>query len=248
MNFDVACDDFFVNINLHTTMTLPTGRETVLHFCEAAQKQFPGMTNFFRRDSGDQVLESDRDEGQYQWLELQSNGLLSGHFNPSDIEAARKFHAWMLQRSIYHLGISGLDIECLDVLFGFNLDYDGNRDEIVAQALLESSPLTSLLHEQAPSRMLECEPSFVFSLNEDCTMQARVAVETRCDSYQVRTGRYDHEPISVYLTIRQSPRPGELPDQLEWFSKQCDLCEDIANRIIIPQVVQPIATAIATAR
>ena len=248
MNFDVACDDFFVNVNLHTTLALPKGRETVLHFCEAVQKQFPSMTNFFRRDSGEQVLEGDRDSGQYRWLELQSNGLLSGFFNPPNIDSARHLHAWMLQRSIYHLGISALDIECLDVLCGFNLDYHGNRDEIVAQALLESSPLTALLTEEAFARVIECEPSFVFALNEDCSLQARIAVETRCDNYQIRTGRYDDEPISVYLTIRQSPRPDEVPDLLKWFSQQCDLCEDFADRIVIPQLVQPIAAAIATAQ
>ena len=247
MNFDVACDEFFVNVNLHTTLALPKGRETVLHFCEAAQKQFPSMTNFYLRDTGEQVLEGDRDSGQYQWLELQSNGLLSGFFNPPNIESARQLLAWLLERSIYHLGISGLDIECLDVLFGFNLDYHGNRDEIVAQALLDSSPLTSLMGETS-ARVMECEPSFVFALNEDCSMQARVAVETRCDSYQVRTGRYEDEPISVYLTIRQSPSPEKVPDLLKWFSQQCDICEDLADRIVIPQVVRPIATAISTAQ
>ena len=45
-----VADDFFVNLNLQTAMALPNSRETVLHFCEAVQKQFGPMRSFFQRE------------------------------------------------------------------------------------------------------------------------------------------------------------------------------------------------------
>ena len=51
------CDDFYVNLNLSTEMELPNNRETVLHFFERIQKQYPTMRNFYCRDRGDFVRE-----------------------------------------------------------------------------------------------------------------------------------------------------------------------------------------------
>jgi len=247
MDFSTASDDFFVNMDIHTTLALPKGRETILHFCEAVQKEFPEMSGFYQRDSGEFVLEGNRDSGNYSWLELQARRLSAGCFNPSSIQAAYCLHRWLLERSVYYLGISPLDVECLDVTFGFNLDYQGNRDAIVAQALLSGSPLWAITAER-DARAVECEPAIVFALDEDCSLQARISLETRCSSYQIRTGNYDNEPISVYLAIRRYPRDRQQLNSPASFDKQAGLCEDLAGRIIVPQVVRPIAAAIASAR
>jgi len=149
-----------------------------------------------------------------------------------------------LERSAYYLGISGLDVDCLDVLFGFNLDFLGNRDAIVAEALLGGCSLAALTGEGA-GKTLECEPNLVVALDEDCYLQARLSVETRGSSYQVRTAQYEDEPISVYFTVRRYPTPGRVFKTRESFARQCEICEDLASRIVIPQVIQPIAAAIA---
>lgn len=246
MEFDDVADDFFVNLNLQTTLALPTNRETILHFFEAVQKEFPAMTNFAHGEGGEHVLEGDRDSGNYQWLEVQTRRLIAGYFNPPTPDHGYRQHRWLLDRSTYFLGVSGLDIECLDVLFGFNLDFNGNRDAIVSQALLGNSPLAGFAADIG--RSLECEPSLVVSLDEACSLQARLSVETRSNSYQVRTGNYEDDPITVYLTIRQYPRPGQVIKLQESFNAQCEYCQDIARRIVVPNILQPISDAIAAAQ
>lgn len=246
MNLDIPANDFFVNLDLQTTLALPDSRETILQFCEAVQKQFREMTNFYQRDSGQYVLEGDRDAGSYQWMELQSHQLSAGYFNPPGIESAYQLHGWLLDRIVYFLGIGGLDVEALDVLFGFNMDYQGNRDAVVAEALLSDSGLSAFSAEHT-ARFVEYQPSLIVALTEDCYTQARLSVETRSNSYQVRTGSYSDDPISVYFTVRRYPSPGTVMNIGESFSQQCDLAEDLADRIVIPQVVEPIAAAIAAA-
>ncbi|MHC4563024.1 MAG: hypothetical protein ACYS8X_09660 [Planctomycetota bacterium] len=242
--FSTVADDFFVNLNLQTTLSLPGARETILQFCEVVQKQFPAMTSLYQRDTGEYVLEGDRESGRYQWLELQSNRLSAGSFNPASVEDASRLHRWLLERSVYFLGIGGLDVECLDVMFGFNLDYLGNRDGVVGDALMAGSALTSIAAEGA-GRCIECEPSIVFAMEEDCCLQARLAVETRSSSYQVRTGNFSDDPISVYLTVRRYPRPGKVMALQETFAEVTGVCEDLAERIVLPQILRPIAAAIA---
>ena len=96
--FNNFSDDFYVNMDLHTALTMPQGRETVLQFCEAVQKQFPDMGDFYQREGGEYILEGDRQSGSYRWLELGSRRLSSGAFNPSDVEEAYRQHRWLLDR------------------------------------------------------------------------------------------------------------------------------------------------------
>lgn len=245
MDFSSIADDFFVNLNVQTTMKLPDSRETVLHFFEAAQKEFGSMGSFYQRETGEFVLEGDREAGNYRWSEIHPHRLCAGYFNPPSLDEAYHLHHWLLERSQYYLGISGIDIEALDLLFGFNLDYKGNRDEIVADALLGDSPLAGL-YEDPAVKPLEFEPNMVVSLDEECYLQGRISIETRSTSYQVRTGEYDEEPISVYFTVRRYPAPSKSIDMLESFKVQCDACEDITSRFVVPRILQPIAEAIAT--
>lgn len=247
MRFDFGnvADDFFVNLNLQTTLALPNSRETVLHFCEAVQKEFPDMTCFYQRESGEYSLEGDRESGRYQWMELQAHRLSAGCYNPSSPRDAYRLHNWLLERSMYFLGVSPLDVEALDVMIGFNLNYQGNRDAVVAQALLAGSPLASLAMGGV-AKAIEFEPSLVVALDEDCSLQARLSIETRNNSYQVRTGHYEDEPITVYFAVRRYPVPGKLVNIMESFTQQCQMCEDLTRRIIVPQIIQPISVAIAT--
>jgi hypothetical protein len=242
-----VADDFFVNLNLQTVLDLPSSRETVLSFMEVIQKEFPELSNFYHREAGEFVLEGDHDRGTYPWLEIQRNRLTAGYFNPPSVERAYHQHRRILERCKYYLGMGGLDLECLDVLFGFNLNYHGNRDAIVAQALLGGSPLSSLMAEPG-TKTLEFEPDLVISLDDACCLQARLSVETRSSSYQVRTGQYEDEPITVYLTVRRYPGEGKSIPLEESFAQQCEHCEDLAHRIIVPQVIQPLAAAIAAAQ
>ncbi len=240
-------DDFFINMDLHTSLPLPQGRETVLQFCENVQKQFPDMTDFHQRENGEYVLEGDRGSGAYRWLGLEMRRLSTGAFNPSEAEIAYEQHEWVLDRSRYFLGVSHLDVESLDLVYGFNLDCVGNRDEIVHEALISGSRLATFLNE-ANAVALNFEPAFVIALNDDCSLQARLAIETRNSSYQVRTGIYDEEPISIYFTIRAHPCPSQQFDLVGSLAEQSRIAEEYIVRVILPNVVRPIASAIAAAQ
>jgi len=240
-------DDFFINVDLQTSLALPRRRETVLSYFEAAQKRFADLSDFYQREEGAYVLESDRSAGSYRWVELESRRLSSGAFNPSDARDAYDQHTWLLDRSRYYLGVSHLDVETLDLIYGFNLHYVGNRDAVVCEALLGGSRLASLAAESG-SAVLSFEPSLIVALDGECSLQARLSTETRNSSYQVRTGMYEAEPISVYFTIRAYPRPGERLDICASLARQAEAGEDLLTRWVIPQVVRPIAAAIATAQ
>ncbi|MCE5278893.1 MAG: hypothetical protein ABFD92_18910 [Planctomycetaceae bacterium] len=255
LNFSASVDDVFVNLSLQTVVDLPTSGETVLHFCEAVRKKFPLMTSFYRREEMPEgesgpakgagfVLEGDRDQGTYQWLEISGNQMTAGWFNPDDLETVFQMHSWLLDRSTYFLGVTGIDIESVEILIGFNLEYRGNRDQVVAAALLDGSPLGALLQESL-GPTIECEPNIVMALDEDCCMQGRLYLATRNNSYQVRTGRYSPDPISVYYAVRNFPRMGQVMDVARDFPRQCRTCEDMVRRVVVPGVVRPIATAIA---
>jgi hypothetical protein len=247
MDYGALADDFFVNLDLQTSLALPDSRETVLHFCEAVQRQFPDMTQVYQRPTGEFVLEGDRTRGSYQWMELQTNRLSAGFFNPPAIDQGVAFHDWLLERSKYYLGVAGLDVEAVDVMFGWNLDFRGNRDALVGETLLSDSPMAALCME-APARTVEFQPSLIVALTEDCFTQARLSLETRGGSYQIRTGTYDDEPISIYFTVRQYPRPGEVLEVRESFARQVEMGEDLVTRMLIPQVIRPLAEAISAAQ
>ena len=61
--YSSMCDDFGVYVYLNTKMKLPGRRETVLHFFDSLQKNFPTMTDFECRENGEYVLEEDREQG-----------------------------------------------------------------------------------------------------------------------------------------------------------------------------------------
>lgn len=246
-NFSNFSDDFFVNVDLHTTLPLPSARETVLQFFEAVQKQYPDLTDFYQREAGECVLEGDRHSGSYRWLEMETRRLSAGAFNPADAEAAYQQHLWTLDRSRFYLGVSPMDVESLDVTWGFNLDYVGNRDAIISEALLSGSRLGSLAGETGATA-LSFEPSFVLAVDADCALQARLAIETRNSSYQVRTGTYDEEPISVYFAVRAYPPRDRRFDLAKSFSRQTQVGEELLARVVIPNIIRPIASAIAAAQ
>ena len=44
--FASFCDDFYVNMRLGSQLSLPHSRETVLHYFERVQKEYPNMSRF----------------------------------------------------------------------------------------------------------------------------------------------------------------------------------------------------------
>ncbi len=242
--YSSLCDDFGVYIYLNTKLELPQGRETVLHFFDTLQKQYPRMSDFERRENGEFVLEEDREGGSYRWVTLENRRLCSGYVNPPAVEDADEQHERVLEVAPYHLDFNALDIEALDTLFVFDFAYSGNHDEVVAEALTANSPLESVVGIPG-SRVLNYEPSLMMALDEHCRMQARLSVETRTNAYQVRTGHFPEVPISVYFTIRQYWGRQPFKTFVESYQNQRRICQELVESHVIPSVIRPLQQTIA---
>jgi hypothetical protein len=243
--FKTVCDDFYVNLRVGTQMNLPQQRETLLHFFEQVQKSYPTMTRFRRNDQNEYTLEEDRENDAYRWLSVETQRLACGHVNPDSIEEALQLHATVLDHAPYALGLSTVEIDYVDLLFGFDLEYAGNHDEVVAESILGESPLSSLLEEPA-TKAMDFQPTITIALSPDCRLQARVDVVTRTNSYQVRTNQFSNEMISVYLIIRKFSGDGLKVSLPELLKSLAERAEDLAHRYIIPRVVNPIRAAIVS--
>jgi hypothetical protein len=243
--FPQDADDFYVNLNLNTEMELPTARDTVLHYFEQMKKAFPDLRNFYTRESGDLVLEGDKGEESYRWLALEPKRLCSGLVNPNTLEEAYRQHEMVLELAPHLLTISLLDCEALDVMYGFDFTYEGNHDEVVAEAL-GVIPGLEALFDRGPARVINYEPTITLALEDSCRLQARLSIETRTNAYQVRTGEFGDDQISLYFTVRQYWGQGPEGTFLDAFRRQRDLGEELLQSAVIPKIVRPLARAIAS--
>ena len=239
------CEDFYVNMRLGSQLPLPHSRETVLHLFERMQKVFPAMTRFRKNDNGEYNLEEDRSGHSYRWMSLEPKRLSSGHVNPVDFEEACTLHTTLLEGAPHYLGISPLEVNYLDVLFGFDLGFGGNHDEIISESLFSDSPL-SCLSEEEGARPVDFQPTVTVALSDDCRLQARIDVVTRTNSYQVRTGDYSDDVISVYLIVRRywGDRPKESFEKI--FGQLVEQADKLCGKYVVPRVLRPISSAIAS--
>jgi len=243
--YNPDADDFYINLNLNTELELPNARDTVLHYFEQMKKAFPDMVNFYTRETGDLVLEGDKEVGHYRWLAIEPRRLCSGYVNPETPEDAYKQHEMVLEAAPHLLTISVLDCEALDVMYGFDFTYSGNHDDVIAEALGVGPSLEGLL-DISGSRVINFEPSITMALDESCRLQCRLSFETRTNAYQIRTGEFPEEQISLYFTVRQYWGTGPERSFLESFRKQRTIGEEIVRERIIPRVVRPLAAAISS--
>jgi hypothetical protein len=242
--YSSLCDDFYVNMNLSTEMELANSRETVLHYVERIQKKYPSMRNFYCRDKTDFVLEEDKDRGQYRWASLETRRVCSGHVNPESVEDALEQHKLVLELAPYMLSVSPLDCEALDLLFGFDFTYRGNHNQLVSEALGFSSALERM-GDVPGATVINYEPSITLALDEECRLQCRLSIETRTNAYQVRTGDYPEEQLSVYLTARQY---GSLRPDLTFVAALDQLsriCHEMVDNYVVENVLRPLARTIA---
>lgn len=243
--YSTFCDDFYINMRLGSQMNLPLQRETLLHYFERMQKGFPDMARFRKTDAGETSLEEDRSTGSYRWASVEAKRMSSGHVNPPSIEAAMQLHSFVLDQAPHALGISPIEIDYLDVLFGFDLPFSGNHDEIIAESLFPESPL-SCLNDIDGARAVDFQPTVTVALSDDCRLQGRIDIVTRTNSQQIRTGEYGDDAISVYMIVRRywGDRPKEsLSAMVMQLAERADaLCQSH----ILPRVLRPISSVIAS--
>lgn len=238
-------DDYYINMNLLTEMELPRSRETILSFFERVQKSYPTMRKFYTRETGDFVLEEDKDSGQQRWLTMEPRRISSGFLNPADPDHALEQHQLVLELVPYMLTVSPLDVDAVDYAMAFDFAYRGNHDALVAEALGAGHSFDGML-DVPGSRVINYEPSIFLSLDESCRLQARLWIETRTNPYQVRRAEYHDDPITVYFSIRQY---GSLDVGSTFEGTLLHLkerCEDLLDSYVVEQVLRPLAQAIAT--
>ena len=237
-------DDYYINMNLNTEMELPQTRETILHYFEQIQKQYPTMRNFYSRDRGEFVLEEDKDRETYRWATIEPRRICSGQVNPDSVEQALRQHALALELAPYSLTISPLDCESLNVMFGFDYTYRGNHSELLAE-VLGLPPALERMAEVSGATILGGEPFLQLALDEDCRTQCRVSVESRTNAIHVRTGEFPDEELSVYLTVRRygSLDPGQT--YVTAMRQLAEICQDLIDTYLVDSVLQPLQQAIA---
>jgi len=237
-------DDFYVNMNLATEMELPSQRETILQYFEQVQRRYPTMRKFYCRDKRDYVLEEDKDQGRYRWAAVETRRLCSGQVNPSSIEEAIAQHRLVLDMAPAFLSVSPLDCEALDVLFGFDFAYRGNHNALVAEAL-GVPPSLDRFADLAGAKVINCEPSLTLSVDEDCRIQVRIGTETRTNAFQVRTGEFNEEQLSVYVTARQYGSLDPDSTYVEALERLAKLARDVVDSCVVDQILRPLARTIS---
>ena len=84
-----------------------------------------------------------------------------------------------------------------------------------------------------------------FSLDEDCRTQCRISFESRTTAYQVRTGEYGDEQISVYLRVTRYDSLGPDETYAGEFDRLAGLCRELVDGYLVTQILRPLQQAIS---
>lgn len=241
------CDEFYVTSRLFLKLEMTLERETVLHFFDRVRREYPGLRRLRRRDGDCLVLEEEPDEhGSRRWLRLDRTSLRLGHFAPPSADDVRCFGEFILTQAPYHLSFSEIDYDHLETIYGFDLEYRGNHDQLVAETFLGEHIASGFLFGDDTAHIIDVQPYFGIALSPECDLQAYVEIKSRTTTYEVRNSNFDNEPISVFLTTRKYwgvDSPASLSDAL---CRLFDIADELANDKVVPIFVNPLAAAIAS--
>lgn len=247
-SFGAFCDEFYINTRLYLKLDLDPSRETLLHFMEQIRRAFPRMSRLRRRDDDGLVLDEENREGhERRFVRIDRNTLRFGNSRPVDVDAVSGFAGMVLRQAPVHLSLSDLDYDYMEVAFGFDLEYRGNHDELVADTLFPDHPLLNALTGD-DQRVIDCQPFFGVKLTDDCEKQVYLEVKGRTSTYEIRTGEYEPTPLSIYLTVRRYWGFAADKDLLSVHRDLLATGEQYAADCAVPHLVQPLAAAIASRR
>lgn len=244
--FGALCDEFHITTRLYLKLALPQGRETVLHFFERLQRNFPGLTRMRRREDGGVVLE-DGEGGPTarRWIRLQDRMMRFGQYGPKDTDEYGQFADLILDQAPHHLTLADIDIDHIEANFGFDLEYRGNHDALVADTFFSEHLLSSFLDGEDVRHTIDCQPYFGISLSPQCDLQAAVEIKSRTTTYEVRTGEYENQMLSVLLTVRKYWGFSETGSLVEEHRNLLKVANDLAMQKVVPAFVAPLAQAIS---
>jgi hypothetical protein len=244
-SYAALCDEFYINMRLGTQMKMATDRATTIGFFERMQRLYPNMVNFHQdAKHSESSIEETREGNAYRWLSLEANRLSSGYLNPESPQDAYKYNKSVLETVPYYLAISPVDLDYLDVLWGFDFQCKGNHHELIAEALLGNTPLGRMM--DAPgARGVNFEMSGIVALSEDARTHARVWVEPRTSPAQVRSGDFSDEMLSVYVILRQWSGGKRLPELHDLHTQLIETGEKFVDEHVLGAFLSPIRNAIA---
>lgn len=251
-SYRALCSDFYINQKISVKLDLPRGRETILDLFERIRNTFPTMASF-KRYRDELALESPQSDEPHRWLAVRASTIRSGTVNPDTFEAGYSLHRTVLEVAPYFLSISPLDIEYVELLFGFDLAAPGNQDAIVADALLTGSPLGELLDVQHATTIdfqpliglllhPEPGPTGTPEIRRSDGVEAHLEVKTR--SGASRDEHTSGEPISVYVTLRRYEPVTNLKSLPAVFRTLSEHAEHLIESHALPGLVAPIRRAI----
>ncbi len=246
--FDSVCDDFYISSRLFLKLDLSLERDTVLNFFDRIRKEIPSLSKFRRNEDGCLILEEDlvTGAGSRRWVRLEPSSLRFGHFGASDCDSVRQMAEVILEHAPYHLSFSELDFDHLEVVYGFDLEYGGNHDQLVAETFYSDHPLAGFVLGDESMHVIDGQLYMGVALTSDCDLQAYVEVKSRTSTFEVRTGEFEKQPLSVFLTIRKYwglTADGSLSQVQQ---KMFDVADELAAARVVPILVNPLALAIAS--
>ncbi|MEM0984378.1 MAG: hypothetical protein AAGI17_10555 [Planctomycetota bacterium] len=266
-SFRALCSDFYVNQKLSVKLDLPRGREAMLDLFERVRRTYPSMGSF-RRYKDELALESKQTEAPHRWLAIRPSNVRSGVVNPSAGEDAYGLHRHVLELAPFFLSISPLDVEYLELLYGFDFAARGNQDLLVAHALLEGTPLEKLFEDGStgPNNLvpLDFQPMLGFVLPDSepeppapgaegetqvvsgTEVHMEVKTRTGSGSGSDTEARAGTEPISIYLTLRRYEPVDDLKELPAALDRLAAAGQQLIENRVIPYLVRPIREAIGS--
>ncbi len=283
------CSDAYVNQKLSLKLDRfgasanASDRQLVLEFFDRVRRQFPTLSTFRRRreelsletgptfgsrstltrdvDDEDPLATFDADPNLQRWIAIRSNHIRSGVVNASSFASAYPLHRYLLELAPYYLSLSPLDLDSIELLYGFDLPASGNHDDIVYEALYADSPIARAV--DLPNAVkVDCQPVFGAVLTEGLPGMRSKAVEV---NFEVKTrgartpgGRLARHasgmgggettenapPISIYLWVRQSCAGVDVKELPSMMAALTHVGEELVNTRVIPGLVRPLREAI----
>lgn len=242
MSYAALCSDFYINMKMTVRMELPRSREPVLELFERMRREYPRMATF-RRYKDELALESAPEDTPHRWMAIRTNSVRTGVVNPGDEKDMHALHRTAVEVCPYYLSISPLDLESIELLYGFDLSARGNHDAIVASALLSGSPMGALL-ESAGTSVTECQPVLGLTFDEGRT-QSTIEVKTRSKKTESADSR-PGEPISFYVTVRSTEPLTDLKSLVGRVDELATRGRQVVDSLAIPTLLMPLRDEIAS--
>lgn len=235
-SFSALCSDFYVNQKLAVKLDLPRGRETVLDLFERVRREYPTM-QAFKRYQDELALESPASDTPHRWLAIRTSTVRSGAVNPVALPDAYSLHRHVLEVAPFFLSISPLDVEHIELLYGFDLECAQDHDQIVHRALLSGTRLGAL-GDLPGASPIDCQPMFGVRLDDAAQIEAHLEVKTRTGPDARRSAAA--ESISVYLILRSFAAIADITRLVGTFDRLRRYGEDLVESRVLPEIITPL--------